>query len=474
MFFLCALIVPSTRRSAAALALTLVVAVWCAVGVRGWIGSTAWDERSLLFRSHYAQTALEVGAAEPLLGVGPAGFQAAYMVQRPDESPEEVSSPHMAVLDWLVGVGVSGIGVGAVLLAMLAWAAAAAVSSIPDRAASAATTSKQMAFRWVAVSLGAALAMSLLFEAIALPPDAIVWRVGGAAAAMLVAWACTNMAAQDSKAVVAALAAGALVVVVHGQLDMGLVAQSTACWAIALLALAAASGAPEQSSGGAVPLWSRIGAVVPVAVAAAIGAFILPAALSQERGIEIAAQHITSQTPDATNPDATSPTPAQLAQGRMKAAAQLAQVWRKPQRTVLAAIAAEQFNYAAVETDDSQLAAEASRSAVRIATEALVANHNSPVRGRLLVAQAAAVERLALLGVVPVGDAITAFEAAALADPRNTLLCMRLAGARRRGGDGAGEQAALRRAIECDDSYRLDPLRQLPPAARAALEERRN
>jgi hypothetical protein len=55
-------------------------------------------------------------------------------------------------------------------------------------------------------------------------------------------------------------------------------------------------------------------------------------------------------------------------------------------------------------------------------------------------------------------------------NPRSVRGFARLADARARAGDPAGAADAARRALAADDSYALDPLRQLPAAERARLE----
>lgn len=64
------------------------------------------DGYSLLFRWHYWIGAARILAAQPFTGVGPAGFQNAYLLHRPALSPEEVTSAHSVFIDWLAGGGV--------------------------------------------------------------------------------------------------------------------------------------------------------------------------------------------------------------------------------------------------------------------------------------------------------------------------------------------------------------------------------
>jgi len=51
-------------------------------------------------------------------------------------------------------------------------------------------------------------------------------------------------------------------------------------------------------------------------------------------------------------------------------------------------------------------------------------------------------------------------------DPRHTTSLVRLADAYGMAGNDAAARDAARKALEVDDSFRLDPLRQLPSAVR--------
>lgn len=81
------------------------------------------DGFSLLFRWHYWIGAARMTAAHPFTGVGPAGFQNAYLLVRPLLSPEEVASPHSVFIDWLAGGGVPMIAWIALVVLLLRRAA---------------------------------------------------------------------------------------------------------------------------------------------------------------------------------------------------------------------------------------------------------------------------------------------------------------------------------------------------------------
>lgn len=78
------------------------------IAVRGMIG-TSIGELSLLFRWFYISAATRIFGEQPLLGVGPADFRPAYELAKNPLSPEEVTSPHSVVFDWISMLGVGGI-----------------------------------------------------------------------------------------------------------------------------------------------------------------------------------------------------------------------------------------------------------------------------------------------------------------------------------------------------------------------------
>jgi hypothetical protein len=112
-------------RAASTLAALLgpmgIAAAIGAVVVRGLIGERI-GELSILFRWFYMQAAVKIGAEHPFAGVGPEGFKDAYLLAKNPLSPEEVSSPHILLLDWWACLGAPGLLWGCVLL-LLAGAA---------------------------------------------------------------------------------------------------------------------------------------------------------------------------------------------------------------------------------------------------------------------------------------------------------------------------------------------------------------
>ena len=114
------------RPLTAKVTFTLVAAALIVTALRGALfpGSLQGvDGYSLLFRWHYWVGAARMVAAHPCTGVGPDGFQNAYLLVRPLLSPEEVASPHNVFIDWLAGGGVSMIAWIALTLVLLSRAA---------------------------------------------------------------------------------------------------------------------------------------------------------------------------------------------------------------------------------------------------------------------------------------------------------------------------------------------------------------
>lgn len=76
--------------------------------VRGFVGERL-GELSLLFRAQYMEAAWRIFAQNPLIGVGPSGFQDAYLLAKNPLNPEEITSPHSVLFDWLATLGLLGL-----------------------------------------------------------------------------------------------------------------------------------------------------------------------------------------------------------------------------------------------------------------------------------------------------------------------------------------------------------------------------
>jgi len=97
------------RAQSGAIVVVAGLVAFLAVLLRGWLPESFLGDRSLLFRWHYFQGAWGMLASSPLAGVGPDGFQDAYLQLKPLRSPEDVASAHSMGVDWLASMGVVAI-----------------------------------------------------------------------------------------------------------------------------------------------------------------------------------------------------------------------------------------------------------------------------------------------------------------------------------------------------------------------------
>ena len=89
--------------------LAVAFLAFSAILLRGVLPEEFGGDRSLLFRWHYLQGAVSMFLAHPWIGVGPDGFQDAYLASRPLRSPEAVASAHSVFTDWIAALGVAGV-----------------------------------------------------------------------------------------------------------------------------------------------------------------------------------------------------------------------------------------------------------------------------------------------------------------------------------------------------------------------------
>lgn len=118
----------SVLRYAGVLAITLPL---LALVLRGLIGERV-GELSLLFRWFYLVGSVRIFGENPLLGVGPGGFQDAYADARPPLSPEEVTSPHSVLFDWGATLGLFGVAWCALLVLVALRAGRNAANTITE------------------------------------------------------------------------------------------------------------------------------------------------------------------------------------------------------------------------------------------------------------------------------------------------------------------------------------------------------
>ncbi len=227
------------------LALVCIAAPIAAVVARGVVGERV-GELSLLFRSMYWQGAARMVGEHPLVGVGPGGFQAAFMVAKPALCPEDVRSAHNMLVDWVATLGVAGAAGGALVLAWLVRAVAAVAN---DREAGPGWTGEMRPVLRLALGAGAActLIAAWVDAGGATPLDA------GARIATLSACLVGGLVvvrAGGRAALRPALALGALTVLVQAQIEVTGTWPTSAGLAMALLGAAAPGGGGEERARG--------------------------------------------------------------------------------------------------------------------------------------------------------------------------------------------------------------------------------
>lgn len=221
----------------------LVISVLAAVIVRGCILPESFaNDRSLLFRWHYMQASAAIIAEQPLLGVGPDGFQAAYVLHRPARNPEEVQSAHAMFLDWLATLGIAGTAW--IALSALLLIAAARSLSLPSESAtteSAKISLRSAALGGIAVTL-LALVPAFVIELPRLGDDSIAMRLMGMTIYVALALVIAAALAASSRGALqlAAAAFAALLAVIHSQIEMTFTQPGSAAWMWLLLGIAAA------------------------------------------------------------------------------------------------------------------------------------------------------------------------------------------------------------------------------------------
>lgn len=443
---------------AAASALALVGLSSAAAWLRAGPLAGAWpDERSLLFRSHYLETARRAWLEQPWTGTGPDGFQDASARLRPVEAVEIVRSAHAAFVDWVAQLGVGGFAWMLAALGILAWSAHGAAS---EREPLPAPESRDGAPQRCAMAAAlAAMLASILIEADGLDAaGALVRFVGGAAwAGAAVTLLPRLWSARGSGARM--LFPAALVTLCHAQVEMTLWNPGSAAWLLALLgasvpphAVAADAAASRASPRG----WPRaIGAIACTLVA---GACLLRS--SREARTEHALEEAAERLHARVRASGVSPQEA-----RREAAAAL--------RTWSRLLACEQWMRAAeaegAASDagrrDLAAAAAAADDAVRDGAGLIPAS-----RLDALHAAAQAWERLALAGDSTARAGaferaleVTRFDAGSAS---GWLRAARIAATLERPDAAALASEALRR----DDAMELDPLVRLSPSDRELAE----
>ncbi|MHC4948908.1 MAG: O-antigen ligase family protein, partial [Planctomycetota bacterium] len=230
-------------RGRGGLLLAMVAAALAAVLARGTLLPEGFaGDRSLLFRWHYLAAAGRIAVTHAGTGVGPDGFQAAYTLERPIRSPEEVTSAHSVFVDWVCMLGVAGIAWIA-LVGWLLWRAA--VPRGPDDPGAAPGARAAAGPVVAAVAVAAAATVAIAVEWHVLDPLGLAVRGLGALGMAVVAIAIAGGRGDGAAGLVRwSLAAAAATLVMHAQIEMTFFEPGAIVWA--LVAVGAAAAGPAR------------------------------------------------------------------------------------------------------------------------------------------------------------------------------------------------------------------------------------
>lgn len=203
------------------------------------------SELSLLFRSFYLHGALSIFVHHPVFGVGPDGFQNAYLVAKPPLSTEDVTSPHSIVFDYLATLGVLGL---AWITLLFRWAWQIGVNALPSPQPNIASPISppisRDEYRLIAILPAIVTIAAAYTDSPLITPDLAIVRTGGAVLWGLCSFAVLQTCVNCSRIFIRiAICAGAIAVLAHVQIDVALSWYQSAGFVTLFIALAAAPGA---------------------------------------------------------------------------------------------------------------------------------------------------------------------------------------------------------------------------------------
>lgn len=246
-------------RAAPGLAVLCVVAALGAVFARGVVLPEGFaGDVSLLYRWHYLTASSEIVLDEPLTGVGPGGFQSAYIQHRPPRNPEEVASAHSIFADWLTSLGVLGAAwIGLALVLLCRAGQTESRRDIDD-------DEPPMRAMWLPVlcvtSFG--LVPAIVFERHTLGELDLMMR-GLGVVAFIVCALVLLFVARGGVWLRWSIAAAAMALLVHGQIEMTFTQPGSAVWAVTLLGVAGGA----RCSGRGQPGLACVSGAIPVVLA---------------------------------------------------------------------------------------------------------------------------------------------------------------------------------------------------------------
>jgi hypothetical protein len=197
-------------------------AICMLVAFRGVLGDRL-PELSLLFRWFYMEAAVRIGMDHLLMGVGPDGFQQAYMLAKNPLSPEDVTSSHNMLLDWFATLGVFGLAWVALWVSWMWRAGAVAAIDIMHRAPTMEflPDDRDRHDRWTLGAIGAfAVVAGVRIDQQVLTPDAAVTRLAGLLAFCVVGWVTLSALRRDERLTRLALTGAAMAAAGHALIDV--------------------------------------------------------------------------------------------------------------------------------------------------------------------------------------------------------------------------------------------------------------
>ncbi|MHC4909709.1 MAG: O-antigen ligase family protein [Planctomycetota bacterium] len=450
-------------RRAAALLGGLVVFVLIAVAVRGVAMPEGFGgERSLLFRWHYLAAAGQVISGEPIVGVGPDGFQDAYVGVRSPRSPEEVTSAHSIGVDWLATLGLGGLfflGLAGMMIAGAGRHAPLPRGSEPDEAMGGGDHRTALIVVPATAALAAALALPVEWST--LIDVSIFMRFIGvfgfiATGLITASLFCNGPRAWMEWTLVAAVAA----LLVHLQVELtGSQAGAVGCcWALLglLLRVDRRPEAADQPNGSLAPI---LLGVLPALVAVVLLVTAALPAMRQARGVADAASALS---------DYSSEPAAALAQ-RRRAVDLLTtayEAWPANERPLTAAIRQAMRAATIMPAESMVWLGRANELADR-----LVDDH--PELGSRVIRTGVRLEVARAVGAPEAWEAAVAdARFVTRGDPHGIGPWLALGDIAWEAGrrDDAGQ--AYRQALANSDNFELDVLKQVSPTDRARVESR--
>lgn len=510
------------QRASLVIGPALIALALAAIILRGAIGERI-HELSLLFRWHYLVGAWRTFLENPFFGVSPTGFKDAYLRLKPPTSPEDVASPHNVLFDLITGLGIAGIAWS--LTALLAAAVAGRTLLAPrsaldpvqprEREPLAATPGARPTFLALAAgTLGAAW-----LESEAVTPEAALVRIIAILGGMSVAGLALRTFERSPRTFSAGLAAGALIALVHAQIELTWALITSAPLLAVLVGLGASDSHRDAQPS---PIFSRLSfsvAALPGLAVATLIALMLPSVVTWERSLrrayadvaplasfndrlqalaaatrnrdpvarELAAALASELLPpaQANASFAFNDLTAAYSKSRLDRMSAALDVLAPAQRlathdietqraiSTLALRLALEHNQASTSAD----ASAATARAVRVAYEAATANPRSATAASwiatvcrtLAQTRETHIQFVAELGPYPAAEIRYLLQAAALA-PYEPSHAAWLAEAYAAQGDQAEAAKWAKEAIRRDALLYLDPIRQFEPARRARME----